>query len=260
MAVGFLRLTLSRAVMVHRGCKSLGSLLLCKNPRSTLPMLSHLGSTLYQLVWLSTATSDSSGPEETEPPEKKKKKKKQDPKSRTTIGSVGRKIHHHHLLLLDEHGVNMGIMHRADALRLMDEKGLKLVQVNEYAEPPVFRLMSGKQIHEEQMRLREKQKAKISGGWQAVPPRQSWICFPFHMQRLLPSLVKWNCMRRVQHGFSNVMVGSHSHTVWSHTDVHPTVQGRIYRLQTTIKVLPQILTSIVSRSLSHVVPTGAGHL
>lgn len=97
--------------------------------------------------------------------EEKKKKKKRDPKARTTISSVGRKIHQRHLLLLDEDGENLGTVHRADVLRLMDEKGLKLVPVNENAEPPVYRLMSGKQIHEEQMRLREKQKAKATGAY-----------------------------------------------------------------------------------------------
>ncbi|KAF7688444.1 translation initiation factor IF-3, mitochondrial [Silurus meridionalis] len=98
--------------------------------------------------------------------QEKKKKKKQDLKVRPTISSVGRKIHQRHLLLLDEEGENLGTIHRADALRLMDERGLKLVPVNENAEPPVYRLMSGKQIHEEQMKLREKQKNKGTGAVQ----------------------------------------------------------------------------------------------
>lgn len=54
----------------------------------------------------------------------------------------------------------MGTMHRSDVLRLMDEQGLKLVLLNENKEPPVYKLMSGRQIHEEQLKLREKQKAK----------------------------------------------------------------------------------------------------
>ncbi|KAM4633964.1 translation initiation factor IF-3, mitochondrial isoform 1-T2 [Polymixia lowei] len=90
------------------------------------------------------------------------KKKKQDPRARATIGSVGRKIHQHHLQLISETGENLGTMHRADVIRLMDEQGLKLVLLNEHKDPPVYRLMSGKQIHEEQLKLREKQKAKAA--------------------------------------------------------------------------------------------------
>ncbi|CAB1316022.1 unnamed protein product [Coregonus sp. 'balchen'] len=88
------------------------------------------------------------------------KKKKQDPRARATIGSIGRKIHQRHLQVISETGENMGTMHRADVLRLMDENGLKLVPLNENKDPPVYRLMTGKQIHEEQLKLREKQKAK----------------------------------------------------------------------------------------------------
>ncbi|XP_062844779.1 translation initiation factor IF-3, mitochondrial isoform X2 [Trichomycterus rosablanca] len=162
MALGSLRLALSRAVICGHGCKSPGGLpllLLCKPQPTTL---THLGLKLQRWAWFSTTVSDGGDPAETEPQEKRKKKK-HDPKARTTIGSVGRKIYQRHLLLLDERGANMGTVHRADALRLMDERGLKLVPVNEHAEPPVFRLMSGKQIHEEQMRLREKQKSKNTG-------------------------------------------------------------------------------------------------
>lgn len=90
----------------------------------------------------------------------KKSKVKQDPRARQTVGNVGRKIHHRHLLLLSETGENLGTFHRADVIRMMEEKQLKLVVVNEKADPPVFRLMTGKQIHEEQMKLREKMKSK----------------------------------------------------------------------------------------------------
>ncbi|KAL0993984.1 hypothetical protein UPYG_G00116400 [Umbra pygmaea] len=90
-----------------------------------------------------------------------KKNKKQEPRAaQTTIGSIGRKIHQRHLEVISETGENMGTMHRADVLRLMDEKGLKLVPLNENKDPPVYRLMTGKQIHEEQLLLREKQKAR----------------------------------------------------------------------------------------------------
>lgn len=51
-------------------------------------------------------------------------------------------------------------MHRADVIRIMDEEGLKLVLLSENKDPPVYQLMSGKQIHEEQLKMREKKKEK----------------------------------------------------------------------------------------------------
>ncbi|CAL8314578.1 unnamed protein product [Lota lota] len=88
------------------------------------------------------------------------KKKKQDPWARASIGSVGRKIQQRLLQVIGVGGESLGNMHRSDAIRLMDEQGLKLVLVDDAADPPLYQLMSGKQIHEEQLKLREKQKAK----------------------------------------------------------------------------------------------------
>lgn len=88
------------------------------------------------------------------------KKRKQDPRGGATIGSVGRKIPHRQIHVIDETGESLGTMHRADVIKIMDEKGLKLVLLSERQDPPVYRLMSGKQVHEEQLKLREKQKAK----------------------------------------------------------------------------------------------------
>lgn len=88
------------------------------------------------------------------------KKKREDPRARVTISSVGRKIHQRHLQVISETGVDLGTMHRADVLRLMDERGLKLVPLNENKDPPVYSLMSGKQLHEEQLKLRDKQKTQ----------------------------------------------------------------------------------------------------
>ncbi|XP_027015232.2 translation initiation factor IF-3, mitochondrial [Tachysurus fulvidraco] len=157
MPLGCLRLALSHTV------RALCSSTVLYKPQYSRATWAHLGTKTQQWTLFSTVAGDDGDATEDEPEEKKKKKKKQDPKARTTIRSVGRKIHDRHLVLLDEEGENLGTVHRADALRLMDEKGLKLVTVNENAEPPVYRLMSGKQIHEEQMRLREKQKAKATG-------------------------------------------------------------------------------------------------
>lgn len=88
------------------------------------------------------------------------KKKKQDPRSGATISSVGRKIPQRQIHVISETGESLGTMHRADVIKIMDDKGLKLVLLSERQDPPVYRLMSGKQVHEEQLKLREKQKAK----------------------------------------------------------------------------------------------------
>ncbi|XP_026173975.1 translation initiation factor IF-3, mitochondrial [Mastacembelus armatus] len=89
-------------------------------------------------------------------------KKKQDPRAHATISSVGRKIPQRLIQVISETGENLGTMHRSDVIRIMDEQDLKLVLLSEHKDPPVYRLMSGKQIHEEQLKLREKQKAKAA--------------------------------------------------------------------------------------------------
>ncbi|XP_010767420.1 translation initiation factor IF-3, mitochondrial [Notothenia coriiceps] len=88
------------------------------------------------------------------------KKKKPGPRAHGTISSVGHDIPHREIQLISETGENLGTMHRGSVIRLMDKNGLKLVLLSEHQDPPVYRLMSGKQIHEEKLKQREKQKAK----------------------------------------------------------------------------------------------------
>lgn len=95
-----------------------------------------------------------------------KETKKLDQRARVTFGSVGRKIGQRRIQLLGEDGEELGTMHRADVIRLMDETGLRLVAINDSCDPPLYRLMKGKQIHEEQMKLRDTQKA-IKGAYQS---------------------------------------------------------------------------------------------
>ncbi|XP_034555678.1 translation initiation factor IF-3, mitochondrial [Notolabrus celidotus] len=90
------------------------------------------------------------------------KKKNHNPKANATISSVGRKIPQREVQVISETGENLGTMHRADVIRMMDERGLKLVLLTDHKDPAVYKLMSGKQIHEEQLKLREKQKAKAA--------------------------------------------------------------------------------------------------
>ncbi|XP_028839101.1 translation initiation factor IF-3, mitochondrial [Denticeps clupeoides] len=155
MSLSCLRLVLLRTVTTTGGSHLRPSAVYSTTCSVTIPAWTCLGISAGRLAFCSNVSGENEGEQSVE-----RKKKKQDPRARITIGSVGRKIHHRHILVLGEAGENMGTMHRADVLRLMDEKGLKLVSVNENSDPPVFRLMSGKQIHEEQMKLREKQKAK----------------------------------------------------------------------------------------------------
>ncbi|XP_072333024.1 translation initiation factor IF-3, mitochondrial isoform X2 [Scyliorhinus torazame] len=91
-------------------------------------------------------------------------REKKDPRARRTLGSIGRKIEHRIIQVIDENGENLGNLHRADVIRMMDERGVKVVPLRENADPPVYKLMTGKQIHEEQMKLREKQKNKTNTG------------------------------------------------------------------------------------------------
>nr|XP_005286716.2 LOW QUALITY PROTEIN: translation initiation factor IF-3, mitochondrial [Chrysemys picta bellii] len=92
-------------------------------------------------------------------PEGKKKTNAQRP-----FGSIGRKIPQQIIHVISENGNSLGNMHRGDVIRLMNERDLKLVPLCENKDPPVYRLMTGKQIHEEQLKRREKQKASSKAG------------------------------------------------------------------------------------------------
>lgn len=97
-----------------------------------------------------------------EKPPVEKRKTTQDP--RATVTAVGRKIPQRQIQVISDTGENMGTMHRADVIRLMDEKGFRLVLLSEQKDPPLYKLMTGKQIHDEQLKRREKQKSK-AGMW-----------------------------------------------------------------------------------------------
>ncbi|NXK31077.1 IF3M factor, partial [Piprites chloris] len=87
-----------------------------------------------------------------------------EPKRNTAFGSVGRRIPYRILHVISQDGESLGNMHRADVLKLMDQHNLKLVLLKENVEPPVYRLMTGQQIHEEQLRRAEKKKASAKSG------------------------------------------------------------------------------------------------
>lgn len=87
-----------------------------------------------------------------------------EPKRKAAFGSIGRRIPYRILHVINQDGESLGNMHRAEALKLMDQHGLKLVLLRENVEPPVYRLMTGQQIHEEQLKRAEKKKASPKPG------------------------------------------------------------------------------------------------
>ncbi|EHB00463.1 Translation initiation factor IF-3, mitochondrial [Heterocephalus glaber] len=89
--------------------------------------------------------------------------RKKKPNDRT-LTNTGRKIHARIIRVFDEKGSDLGNMHRADVIRLMDERDLRLVQRSTSVEPPEYQLMTGMQIHQERLKLREQEKAKPKAG------------------------------------------------------------------------------------------------
>lgn len=98
------------------------------------------------------------------------KTKKQKPNAQGSISSIGRKIPQSQIQVISVSGEDLGVLHRADVIRIMDKEGLKLVVLSEDKDPPLYRLMSGKQIHEEQLKQRENKKAK-AGVFPAITSR-----------------------------------------------------------------------------------------
>uniref|UniRef100_G3TF97 Mitochondrial translational initiation factor 3 n=1 Tax=Loxodonta africana TaxID=9785 RepID=G3TF97_LOXAF len=78
--------------------------------------------------------------------------------------SVGRKIRDGIVQVFDEKGNDLGHMQQADVIELMNTRELRLVKRITRAEPPVYQLMTGLQIHEERMKLREREKAEPKTG------------------------------------------------------------------------------------------------
>ena len=105
----------------------------------------------------------------TEDTQEERKKKKKD---ETAFSNIGRKIHERIIHVLDEQGNDLGHMHRANVIRLMAERDLRLVRRDPGAEPPQYQLLTGAQIHQERLRLREAGRAEPKPGrCPAVCPR-----------------------------------------------------------------------------------------
>ncbi|XP_068609808.1 translation initiation factor IF-3, mitochondrial [Brachionichthys hirsutus] len=149
MSAGFVRWLLSRTVRTARDV----------NPGHWAPASrSAARCNISALPWrCSPFTTAEGNTEETTPaPEKKKK----DPRAQDTISNAGRMIPHPTIHVFSDAGENLGIMRRAQAVKIMDQKNLKLVLLDKDKVPPIYKLMDGKRIHEEQMKLLAKRKAK----------------------------------------------------------------------------------------------------
>ncbi|KAL1768298.1 hypothetical protein HispidOSU_000014 [Sigmodon hispidus] len=85
-------------------------------------------------------------------------------KRKDAFTNTGRKINERIIRVLDEKGSDLGMMHRADVIKLMDKRDLRLVKRNTSSEPPEYQLMTGVQIHQERLRLREQEKANPKTG------------------------------------------------------------------------------------------------
>ncbi|KAG8584868.1 hypothetical protein GDO81_004794 [Engystomops pustulosus] len=98
--------------------------------------------------------------------------------ARKVIGHVGRIIPFKMIQVLDEDGKDMGKMLKRDVIRMMEKENLKLVSVSQNADPPVYKLLTGKALHEEQLKLREQQKQSTSPGGSAADDRQhGGLCY-----------------------------------------------------------------------------------
>lgn len=148
------RLTL-QTIKTENNCISrcLGKYILHK----TIPAQLSLGASVPRLSYLVHAKAFSTA---ADTQDERKKKKKSEP----AFSNIGRKIHERVIHVLDEAGNDLGNMHRADVIRLMNERDLRLVKRDSGMEPPQYQLLTGAQIHKEQLRLRELEKARPKPG------------------------------------------------------------------------------------------------
>ncbi|XP_059212742.1 translation initiation factor IF-3, mitochondrial isoform X2 [Centropristis striata] len=90
------------------------------------------------------------------------KKKKAAFQGQALASAIARKIPHPMIQVISNSDEDLGTMRRGEAFHLMHELDLKLVLLNDRKDPPVYKLMNGKQAHEEKMKQREKEKAKAT--------------------------------------------------------------------------------------------------
>ncbi|XP_068199066.1 translation initiation factor IF-3, mitochondrial isoform X2 [Antennarius striatus] len=123
-----------------------------------------------------------------ETPAPKKKKKNHNPLD--TISNVGRRIPHHLIQVISDTDENLGTMHRVEVVNIMDQQNLKLVLLDKDEDPPIYKLMTGKQIREEQMRLLEKRKSKPAAV-QKKDVNLLWSIAPHDLNIKLKQVESW---------------------------------------------------------------------
>ena len=89
----------------------------------------------------------------------KKKQKQAASDLQNSMINVGKFVPDKILELIDEDGTSLGTVNRSQAVALSREKKLKLVLLKPSAKPwPLYKLMTGQELHEEQVKRNEKKK------------------------------------------------------------------------------------------------------
>ncbi|XP_071487447.1 translation initiation factor IF-3-like [Diadema antillarum] len=93
---------------------------------------------------------------------------------RNSMVNVGKMVPHKLVELMDENGDRLGKLNRSQAVALSQERKLKLVLLNPNAKPlPLYKLMSGQELHQEQLKRNEKVK-KSAAPTQLKEIKASW--------------------------------------------------------------------------------------
>ncbi|XP_058041765.1 translation initiation factor IF-3, mitochondrial isoform X2 [Ahaetulla prasina] len=119
--------------------------------------------------------------------EEKRKKKN----ATETFESVGRRIPYNKVQLIDENGEDMGEMHRANVLRIMDERGMTLVLLSEKTDPPKYGLMTGKQIYEERLKIRDEKASPKAGPVQQKIIKMSTVTEQHDFSTKVKQIQEW---------------------------------------------------------------------
>ncbi|MEI7498480.1 MAG: translation initiation factor IF-3 [Candidatus Falkowbacteria bacterium] len=102
------------------------------------------------------------------------------------------------LSIIDENGENLGIMSTADALKLAEEAGLDLVEVNPKAEPPIAKILDYGQFKYEKEKLAHKKKQqqkKVELKGIRLTVRISTNDFGFKLKQAIDFLEKGNKLK-----------------------------------------------------------------
>lgn len=92
-----------------------------------------------------------------------KRRKRTTSDLQNSMVNVGKFVTDKILELLDEDGTSLGTVNRNQAIALSQEKKLKLVLLKPGAKPwPVYKLMTGQELHEEQVKRNEKVKKRTA--------------------------------------------------------------------------------------------------